>query len=141
MKIKNKDQYHWMFIVFFWFILGTTIWAQMIEDYNVLDATYQVVLVLLCSILLAHFLSDILLPNALRKNKMRLFAMQALLIVLFLSFCLALIYTAFSDVSFRTRLYPDEANMTTLHFLWARFCGSVPAAILINGTACGIRFY
>lgn len=141
MKIKNKDQYHWIFIVFFWCILGTTIWAQMIEDYDFLDATYQVVLVLLCSILLAHFLSDVLLPNALRKNKMRLFAMQGLFIVLLLSFCLALIYTAFSDVSFRARLYPDEVNMTTLHFLWSRFCGSVPAAILINGTACGIRFY
>ncbi|MCV9930990.1 histidine kinase [Flavobacterium sp. LS1R47] len=141
MKAKNKVQFHWIFIVFFWFILGTTIWAQMIEDYDFLDATYQVILVLLCSIILGHFLSDILLPKALRKNKMQLFAIQALFIVLLLSFCLALIYTAFSDVSFRTRLYPEEADMTSLQFLWARFCGSVPAAILINGTACGIRFY
>ncbi|MBS7233312.1 histidine kinase [Flavobacterium psychroterrae] len=135
---KNK---HWIFLVFFWFILGITIWAQMIEGYDVWSATYQAVLVLLCSIFLAHFLSDIILPNALKKNKMTLFAIQSVIVVLILSFCLALIYTLFSDSSSRIRTYPEDGHLTTLEFLWARFCGSIPAAILINGTACGLRFY
>lgn len=141
MKIKNKDLSQWLFIAFFWLILCTTIWAQMIEDYDALTATYHAVLFVVCSIILAHFLSDVLLPKALRKNKMRLFAFQAVLIILLLSFCLAVIYTTFSDVSFRARLYPDEQNMTAMQFLWARFYGNIPAAILISGTACGLRFY
>jgi sensor histidine kinase YesM len=136
----NKDR-HWLFLLFFWFILGITIWAQMIDGYGFWSATYQSVLVLFCSIFLAHFLSDVILPNALRKNRMNLFAVQSIAIVLLLSFCLALIYTFFSDASSRAHLYPEEGNLTSIQFLRARFFGSIPAAILINGTACGLRFY
>lgn len=136
---KNK---HWIFLVFFWCLLGMTIWAQMIEDYDFWSATVQAFLVLLCSAFLAHFLSDVILPNALRKNKMSVFAVQSVIVVLLLSFCLALIYTVFSDVGSRGRVYHhDEGNLNTFQFLLARFWGSIPAAILINGTACGLRFY
>ncbi|GIQ56921.1 sensor histidine kinase [Flavobacterium collinsii] len=113
----------------------------MIDAYGFLSAAFQAFLVLLCSCLLAHFLSDVLLPNALRKRRMALFAVQSVIIVLVLSFCLAIIYAVFSNTYSRGRLYPDEANMTLIQFLWARFFGSTPAAILICGTACGLRFY
>jgi len=136
----NKNR-HWIFLVFFWCLLGITIWGQMIEDYNFLSATVQAFLVLFCSAILAHFLSDVILPKALRKNKMNWFAVQSVIVVLLLSFCLALIYTFFSDTISRSRVFPDEANLNNFQFLWARFCGSIPAAILINGTACGLRFY
>lgn len=140
MITKNKNR-HWIFLVFFWFILGITIWAQLIESYDFWPATFQAVLVLLCSAVIAHFLSDVILPNALRKNKMSLFAVQSVAVVLILSFCLGLIYTFFTDVTSRERVFPEDGNLNSLQFLWARFCGSIPAAILINGTACGLRFY
>ena len=130
-----------MFLVFFWCLLGFTIWGQLIEDYNFWSATSQAVLILFCSTALAHFLSDVLLPLALRKNKMTLFAIQGVVVVLLLSFCLAVIYTVFSNPDSRSRVYPDEVDLTAIQFLWARFYGSIPAAILINGTACGLRFY
>ncbi len=113
----------------------------MIEAYGFLSAASQAFLVLLCSCLLAHFLSDVLLPYALRKRRMALFAVQSVIIVLLLSFCLAIVYAVFSNTYSRARLYPDEAHMTSMQFLWARFFGSIPAAILICGTACGLRFY
>ncbi len=113
----------------------------MIEAYGFLSAASQAFLVLLCSCLLAHFLSDVLLPYALRKRRMALFAVQSVIIVLVLSFCLAIVYAVFSNTYSRARLYPDEAHMTSMQFLWARFFGSIPAAILICGTACGLRFY
>jgi hypothetical protein len=109
----------------------------MIEAYGVRSAASQAFLVLLCSSLLAHFLSDI----ALRKRRMALFAVQSVIVVFILSFCLAVIDAIFSNSHTRARLYPDEANMTMIQFLFARFCGSIPAAILICGTACGLRFY
>ncbi|OIV43854.1 histidine kinase [Flavobacterium johnsoniae] len=137
-KYKNR---HWIFLVFFWFILGITIWAQMIEGYDIRSATYQAVLVLISSAFLAHFLSDVILPRALKKNKMSWFAVQSIIVVLLLSFCLAIIYTVFSDAASRARIYPEEGTLNSLQFLWARFCGSIPAAILICGTACGLRFY
>lgn len=140
MITKNKNR-HWIFLVFFWCLLGVTIWAQLIEDYGILSSTCQAILILLSSCFLAHFLSDVILPNALRKNKMTLFSVQAVVVVLLLSFCLAFIYAVFSDSNTRIRLYPEEGNMTSVQFLWARFCGSIPAAILICGTACGLRFY
>lgn len=139
--VTNYKNRHWIFLVFFWSLLGMTIWAQMIEAYDVWSATYQAVLVLLSASFLAHLLSDVLLPYALRKNKMSLFAIQSVIIVLILSFCLALIYTVFSDSDSRGRIYPEEGSLSSLQFLWARFWGSIPAAILINGTACGLRFY
>ncbi|RKR11327.1 GHKL domain-containing protein [Flavobacterium sp. 90] len=140
MTIKYKNR-HWIFLIFFWFILGITIWAQLIADYGIMSAIRQSFLILLSAIVLAHFLSDVMLPKALRKNKMTLFAVQAFVVVLLLSFCLAVIYAVFSDSHTRNRLYPEEANMATIEFLWARFCGSIPAALLICGTACGLRFY
>jgi sensor histidine kinase YesM len=140
MILKNRNR-HWIFLVFFWCLLGITIWAQMIEAYNTLSATIQAILILLCSSLLAHFLSDIILPHALQNSKMTLFAVQSVFVVLLLSFCLAVIYAAFSDSYTRARLYPEDGNMTCVQFLWARFLGSIPAAILICGTACGLRFY
>jgi hypothetical protein len=139
--IINYKNRHWIFLVFFWCLLGITIWAQMIEDYDFLSATIQAVLVLVCSAVLAHILSDVILPKALKKNKMNWFAVQSVVVVLLLSFCLALIYTVFSDPISRSTAFPEEVNLDFLHFLWARFCGSIPAAILINGTACGLRFY
>ncbi|GAA3775233.1 sensor histidine kinase [Flavobacterium ginsengiterrae] len=135
---KNK---HWLFLIFFWSLLGITIWAQMIESYDFWSALIQAVLVLICSVFLAHFLSDILLPRALKQNKMNQFAVQSFLIVLLLSLCLALIYTVFTDEISRDRTYPDDIGLNSLQFLCARFFGSIPAAILINGTACGLRFY
>ncbi len=122
-------------------MLGITIFAQLIEDFDIISSVYQMILILSCSSFLAHYLSDVMLPKALRRNKMQLFAIQGVIGVLVLSFCLASIYTIFSDASLRMHLYHIEGNMSTLEFLWARFYGSIPAAILINGTACGLRFY
>lgn len=140
MIIINKNR-HWIFLVFFWSLLGITIWAQMIEDYDFLTATIQAVLVLFCSAVLAHILSDVLLPKALKQNKMNWFAVQSVIVVLLLAFCLSFIYIVFSDSVLRSKAYPEKADMDSLHFLWARFYGNIPSAILICGTACGLRFY
>lgn len=136
----NKNR-HWIFLVFFWSLLGITIWAQMIEDYDFLTATIQAVLVLFCSAVLAHVLSDVILPKALKQNKMNWFAVQSVIVVLLLAFCLSLIYIVFSDSVMRRKAYPEAADVDSLHFLWARFYGNIPSAILICGTACGLRFY
>ncbi|QLC67818.1 histidine kinase [Flavobacterium sp. LPB0248] len=136
----NKNR-HWMFLVFFWSLLGITIWAQMIEDYDFLTATIQAILVLICSAVLAHILSDVILPKALKQNKMSSFAVQSVVVVLLLAFCLSLIYIVFSDSVIRRKAYPEEADVDSLHFLWSRFYGNIPSAILICGTACGLRFY
>ncbi|WP_278020643.1 sensor histidine kinase [Flavobacterium ginsengisoli] len=136
----NKNR-HWMFLVFFWSLLGITIWAQMIEDYDFSIATIQAILVLICSAVLAHILSDVILPKALKQNKMSSFAVQSVVVVLLLAFCLSLIYIVFSDSVIRRKAYPEEADVDSLHFLWSRFYGNIPSAILICGTACGLRFY
>lgn len=139
--VTNYKNRHWIFLVFFWSLLGMTIWAQMIVDYDFWTATIQAVLVLLCSAVLAHILSDVILPKALKQNKMNWFAVQSVIVVLLLAFCLSWIYIAFSDSILRSRAYPEEVDVDSLHFLWIRFYGNIPSAILICGTACGLRFY
>lgn len=118
-----------------------TIWAQMIEDYDFFTATIQAVLVLFCSAVLAHILSDVILPKALKQNKMNWFALQSVVVVLLLAFCLSFIYIVFSDSVLRRKAYPEAEDVDSLHFLWTRFYGNIPSAILICGTACGLRFY
>ncbi|GAA3750879.1 hypothetical protein GCM10022422_39700 [Flavobacterium ginsengisoli] len=113
----------------------------MIEDYDFSIATIQAILVLICSAVLAHILSDVILPKALKQNKMSSFAVQSVVVVLLLAFCLSLIYIVFSDSVIRRKAYPEEADVDSLHFLWSRFYGNIPSAILICGTACGLRFY
>jgi hypothetical protein len=140
MNTKDRDL-HRAFIAFFWCLLGITIWAQMIEDYDIVSTTYQTVFILLFSSIFAHFLSDVMLPKALRKNKMRPFVVQGILMVLALAFFFALITTIFSNDASRMKLYPDEDGSNWFLFLWARFYSSIPSALLINGTTCGLRFY
>ena len=139
--VTNYKNRHWIFLVFFWSLLGMTIWAQMIEDYDFLTAAIQAVLVLFCSAVLAHILSDVILPKALKQNKMSWFALQSVIVVLLLAFCLSLIYIVFSDSVLRRKAYPEAEDVDSLHFLWTRFYGNIPSAILICGTACGLRFY
>lgn len=136
---KNSQYKHWLFISIFWCALGFAIWAQIIQDFTLLDAVYQTILFLMFSVVISHTLSDILLPKALDKGKMGFFVAQFVFMAFLLSGCLALISVLFSGHEIR-ETFP-KPDLPVLEHFWFRFYTSIPAALLINGTACGLRFY
>lgn len=136
---KNSQYKHWLFISVFWCALGFAIWSQMIQDFNFLHAVYQALLFLVFSITIAHTLSDVLLPKALNKNRMGFFGAQFVFMVFLLAGCLALISVVFSSYEIRG-IYP-QSKLPVLEHFWFRFYTAIPAALLVNGTACGLRFY
>ena len=136
---KNSQYRHWLFISIFWCVLGFAIWAQIIQDFSFSYAVYQTMLFLLFSITISHTLSDILLPKALDRGKMRFFVVQFIFMAFLLAGCLALISIVFASHEIGEPF--PQSKLPVLEHFWFRFYTSIPAALLINGTACGLRFY
>lgn len=132
---------HWLFIGLFWIILGIAIWAQIIHDFPLKPAIFHSISILIVSMIIAHTLCDVLLPKALAKGQMRLFGIQSVLMTLFASFCLMAISMWFYQ-RYLAGTPMDTAEIQHSYGSWlARWYNVVPSAVLINGTACGLRFY
>lgn len=99
---------------------------------------FQTCVILISSFIFTQFLTIKLLPKALRAKKMKWFLIQAILIIFSLSIIFALVFT-YIRVDNGNPLPEDFLNQ--LPFLWKGFYMSIPASLLINGTACGIKFY
>lgn len=135
---KISSYKHWIFIAVFWFALGFAIWVQSVQVLSISSAILQTLLVVASSVIISHTLSDILLPKALAKGKMNFFVVQSLIMVLLLSALLTLIFMLFESPDLRPA---EMATLSNLQYYWVKFYASIPAALLINGTACGLRFY
>ncbi len=131
----------WVFIVLFWALFGFAIWVQLIKTFDVAAASFLLLSLLFVCFIIAHGLSDILLPKALQANKMKTFLIQCFFNVLLLAFLIGFIETIF------TQLYADEIfrakeiKGNVFKAIWTRSYSSIPSAALIIGTACGLRFY
>ncbi|WP_306353129.1 sensor histidine kinase [Flavobacterium sp. '19STA2R22 D10 B1'] len=137
----NLRYKHRIFIIIFWVILSVTIWSQMIQELSFGLAAIEAFLILISSVVIAHTLSDILLPKALSKGTMRSFVLQCIGMTLLLAMMLGIIgmfFTRFQVQSSTETLFFVNSNLKLFLF---RFCVSIPSALLINGTACGLRFY
>lgn len=132
---------HWLFIASFWLILGLTVWAQEINDFPFYSAFTQSIAVIIFSALIAHTLSDVLLPKALATGNMRRFVVQ----FIFMTSLLTLIFTGLTLAAYWYSIngtgYDSEKKLLSLGSFWVRLYSSIPSAILINATACGLRFY
>jgi two-component system, LytTR family, sensor kinase len=98
----------------------------------------QAVIVTACSFLFTHFLTNKLLPKALREKRMKRFLLQATLVIILLSLLFSIIFT-YVELAPKNRLPENLGDQ--LPFLWQGFYMSLPASFLINGVACGIKFY
>ncbi|WP_316816743.1 sensor histidine kinase [Pedobacter nyackensis] len=132
---------HWLFIFTFWLILGVTVWAQEINDFPFYSALIQSITVIISSATIAHTLSDILLPKALASGQMNHFVVQFALMTLLLS----LIFTGLTMTAYwysiKDTPLDSKKKLLTYGTFYVRLYSSVPSALLINATACGLRFY
>ncbi|GAA4171338.1 hypothetical protein GCM10022218_11230 [Sphingobacterium ginsenosidimutans] len=92
-------------------------------------------LVMICSISISQFLSDSILPKAIKTQKMKPFVFKAIFFVLILALLISVVDVYF--IMHSQVLSEDERNT----LLFVQCYKSIPSSLLINGTACGIRFY
>jgi hypothetical protein len=132
---------HWLFICFYWLLLGISIWAQMIKDFQLVPAILQSLAFVTAAIVVAHAVSDVLLPNALVNGKMKLFVGQSFLMTLLLAFVLTVIPLWFYKHYVMGTAFDTPERMGAYSQSLLGFYSNLPSAILINATACGLRFY
>lgn len=138
---KNLFNVNWLFIGCFWLILGIAIWAQMIHDFALIPAILHAFSILFVSVIIAHTLSDILLPKALAEGKMKLFVVQSISMTLLSSFLLMAISMWFYNSFIQGTALETPERLESYGSWVSRWYSVIPSAILINGTACGLRFY
>lgn len=129
---------NYIFSTIFWLVFAIAVWINFQANSGVYNAGLQTIVLVLSSIIFTHFLTVKLLPKALRLKKMKLFLLQATVVILTLSVIYSLIFT-YIEMGSKNELPSDFLGQ--LPILWTGFYLALPASFLINGSACGIKFY
>ncbi|PYF74696.1 sensor histidine kinase [Pedobacter nutrimenti] len=132
---------HRIFISVFWLILVLTLWGQICREFSLWTALGQAIAILAMVFPTAHLLSDVWLPRALARKTMKVFALQAIGMVLLQAFLMGLIEVLFYRMFTHGTLVDNPLKLSSFGTWRARFYSSIPSVLLINGTACGFRFY
>lgn len=128
----------YIFTFIFWLVLTIVLWCNFQTETDTYLAIAQAIIISASSFTFTHFLTSKLLPKALREKKMKQFLIQTVMVIFILSIIFAVIFTYF-EAGPKHQLPPDFKDH--LPFLWRGFYMSLPASFLINGSACGIKFY
>ncbi len=127
-----------IFTLIFWLVFGLFFWLNLQANDGKLNALLQTISILIASYLITNYLTTKCLPKVLRSKKMKRFLMEVALSVFLLSVVFALIFT-YVHVD---RGFTISSNFAEqLPKILQGFYLSIPASLLINGTACGIKFY
>ncbi|WP_284462404.1 histidine kinase [Chryseobacterium sp.] len=128
----------YIFTFIFWLVFTIVLWCNFQTDTDKYLASIQAVIIAISSFMFTHFLTNKLLPKALRAKKMKRFLIQTVMVIFLLSIIFSVIFT-YLEVSPKRQLPPNFWDH--IPFLWKGFYMSLPASFLINGSACGIKFY
>ncbi|MCP1297563.1 histidine kinase [Chryseobacterium sp. S0630] len=128
----------YIFTFIFWFVLAIVLWCNFQITTEKYLAMIQTIIITASSFTFTHFLTNKLLPKALREKKMKRFLIQVVMVIFILSLIFAVIFT-YLEVAPKDQLPKSFSGQ--LPFLWKGFYMSLPASFLINGAACGIKFY
>lgn len=128
----------YIFTFIFWLVLTIVLWCNFQTETEKYLAMVQAVIISVSSFMFTHYLTNKLLPKALRAKKMKQFLIQAVMVIFILSVIFSIIFT-YLEVAPKKQLPQDFWDH--LPFLWKGFYMSLPASFLINGSACGIKFY
>lgn len=128
----------YIFTFIFWLVLAIVLWFNFQSTTDIYLAMTQAAIIAAFSFTFTHFLTNKLLPKALREKKMKRFLIQLILLIFMLSLVFSVIFT-YLEVEPKGEL--PENFRDHLPFLWKGFYMSLPASFLINGAACGVKFY
>ena len=130
-----------VFISGFWILLGFTLWSQLKRDYPTLNTFGTAALMVLCSAVIAHTLSNVLLPIALKKGKMQLFVVQTLIATALLTAAIAGVFYGTYWLAIHGSLYDNASQLEQNKDYFVVFLRTIPSALLIIGSTCGFQFY
>ena len=128
----------YLFTFIFWLVLAIVLWCNFQTTTEKYLATIQAVIIVSFSFTFTHFLTNKLLPKALQEKRMKRFLVQAVMVISLLSVIFSVVFT-YLEVAPKNELPPNFPDQ--IPFLWKGFYMSLPASFLINGAACGIKFY
>lgn len=128
----------YIFSFIFWLVFGIVLWCNFQASSGKRIALLQSLIIVSFSFIFTHFLTTKLLPKALRLKKMKRFLIQAAMVILGLSLIYSFVFT-YIEVASKEPLPPTFYGH--LPILWQGFYMALPASFLINGSACGIKFY
>lgn len=127
----------------FWVALGLTFWMQFLNETPVyqLEAGLFTISFLIACITVSNYLSNHLLPVALKEKKMCRFTFQFIFFTLLLALLLGVIMESFRFMEqkeiFRQTLFISDGYKTFLTAL----TGMIPTSLCVNGALCGLRFF
>lgn len=128
----------YIFSFIFWLVFGIVLWCNFQASSAKETALTQSIIIVISSFIFTHFLTTKLLPRALRSKKMKRFLLQSIMVILALSLIYSFVF-AYVEVASNGPLPPKLLDH--LPILWRGFYMALPASFLINGSACGIKFY
>lgn len=128
----------YIFTFIFWLVLAIVLWFNFQSTTEKYLAMTQAAIIAGFSFILTHFLTNKFLPKALLEKKMKRFLVQAVLVIFMLSLVFSFIFTY---LEFAPKEQLPKNFRDQLPILWQGFYMSLPASFLINGAACGIKFY
>lgn len=129
------------FFIIFWSILAFSVWPYVHRDNHPFYWLTQALVVMLCFITIAHYLSDIELPEALKEGKMKRFFLLFFLGILFLNALVSFFFMLFPYLINDTKALVEVHATTWRDFYIHKLFSSLPSAMAIVTTTCGIRFY
>lgn len=133
--LNTKYLYRHLFLLIFWAALWFVVWIQIKQDLGTSVALLYTSSVMVVAIAIAKILSDNILPKALKTKQMKSFILQAICFTLLLALWMGTLdfFFIYSDqhLSAKERITP----------LLVQFYKALISSLLMNGTACGIRFY
>lgn len=130
-----------LFILGFWGILFLSVWAQNINMKMPFIWLIPAAIVIFFSIIISHYLSDIVLPKALATGNMKRFFILASLLTLVLAIIMAATFTLFPILLNDPNTFIRESVANGYELFGMRLIGGIPSAMTIVTTMCGIRFY
>lgn len=137
----NTNIHKRLFFIIFWSILTFSVWPYIHFNDDPLLWLVHTAVVMSLFFIIAHFLSDIALPKALKEGKMKQFLVVFFIGTLLLTVLIALCFTLFPYLMNDIEVLKNT-NVDTWEELYvAKLLSSLPSAMAINTTTCGIRFY
>ncbi|MBB2150635.1 sensor histidine kinase [Pedobacter gandavensis] len=130
-----------VFISAFWIMLGVTLWSQLRTDYPSLNVIGPPALIVLCAAIIAHTLSNVLLPIALKKGTMQVFVLQSFAATTVLTAAIAAVFYGTYWLTIHGTPYDNETQLEQNKDFLVVFLRTIPSALLIIGSTCGFQFY
>lgn len=128
-------------IIGFWCVLFLSIWTQKFNLFNAWLWLIPTLIFLVFAVLIAHYLSDVVLPKAIKESNRKTFFIIATCMTLLLGVIMAAVFTLFPLLIDDSDLLIRESMASWKEVFYLRLIGSIPSAIMINATLCGLRFY